>query len=62
MNTALSISNWCMGDRIPGMTNRGKKARKKMESFGFRMLIKKPLSIIWNKPFLSAGLLNSSAP
>jgi hypothetical protein len=43
MKVALSSRSWTSGSAPPGSTNCGRNARKKMVSFGFRMLSRKAL-------------------
>lgn len=50
MNIKLRKTIFKMGDEAFGLTKRGKKARKNIESLGLRMLIKKPLLTICHNP------------
>lgn len=57
MKITLRRIIWSVGDETSGETKRGRKARKKIESLRLRMLIKKPLIIIWRIPVFEVGEL-----
>ena len=52
MNMALNARSWRRGDAAPGSTNWGMNARKKMVSFGFKMLSRKALTTKPDAPSL----------
>ena len=55
-----TISN--RGDAVSGATKSGRNARKKMDSFGLRILSKKPRRAICRVFFRAAGELNVRLP
>jgi len=62
MNAALRINIWNTGDDTFGETKSGKKARKNIDSFGLRILIRNPLAAICHGLFIGPGELIFKEP
>ena len=62
MKAALRVNISNIGDELLGEIKSGRKARKNIDSLGLRMLIKKPLCMIFHKPFWAEDESNLSAP
>ena len=62
MNAALRINIWIMGDDASGETNSGRNARKNMDNFGLRILIKNPFTTICHRVLVDSGELTCSDP
>ena len=62
INTMLRTNISNIGDEVFGETKSGRKARKKIDSLGLRILSKKPLFAICQRPLLEEGELNLIAP
>ena len=62
MNKRLRVNISNMGEEVSEEIKSGRKAKKNMDNFGFRIFIKKPLVIICHNPFLLEGESNFNAP
>ena len=58
MNTALSSSIAAACVRLAVATNCGRKAKKKIVSFGLRMLIRTPETMTWRADRGAVGLVD----